>query len=283
MKRSWQHRKTCVFSMVFFISTWSFAQSSPTGSAKPDTVTFRSGELQLKGLIWKPTVFSPCPVILYNHGSGPTPQRNIAPIAKAFLDQGYAFFIPFRRGQGLSTGQGQSIVQELDSVSQRDGNAARFPLMIKLHETTQLTDQLAAMSFLKTVKGIDTQRIIIAGHSFGGIQSMLIAANPHGAKAIVNFAGAAMVWGKSAEVNDWLKQMAPQVTIPVYFIQAKNDFSIEPSLVLSEEMKKAGKTCVVKIYPPYKQSEMEAHFFIEAVQEWGPDLFRTLKEWVPTK
>lgn len=283
MKRSWQHMKICFLSMVLFITTCSFAQPAPAGSANPDTVTFRSGELQLKGLIWKPTASSTCPVILFNHGSGPTPQRNIAPIAKAFVDQGYAFFIPFRRGQGLSTGQGQSITQELDSVAQREGNAARFPLMIKLHETSQMADQLAAISFLKTVKGIDTQRIIIAGHSFGGIQSMLIAGHPRGAKAIINFAGAAMVWGKSAEVNDWLKKMAEQATIPVYFIQAKNDFSIEPSAVLSEEMKKAGKTCVVKIYPPYKQSEMEAHFFIEAVQEWGPDLFRTLKEWVPTK
>ena len=133
---------------------------------------------------------------------------------------------PFRRGQGLSKGQGKYIVEQLDSASTSGGPQARFAMVIKLHETSQLQDQLAALASLKTQTGIDANRIGVIGLSFGGIQTMLMAQHAKGIKAAINFAGAAMMWEKSPEVADWMKNGIANVKIPVFFVQAENDFSI---------------------------------------------------------
>ena len=245
-----------------------------------DTVSFTSGDLQLKGLLWKPSGGTKFPAILFNHGSEPNIGRYLAEVVPAFLEQGYAFFVPFRRGQGLSKGQGRYIVDELDSVSKAGDISGRFKLMIDLHETTQLQDQLAALAFLKKQPAVDSGRIAVAGISFGGIQTMLMAGQSTGIRATLNFAGAAMVWERSAEVAAWLKQMAGKTTIPVYFIQAENDFSIKPTMELSAEMKKYGKTAEMKIYPSNGKTPMDGHSFIAQSKIWGPDVFPKLKEWL---
>ena len=250
--------------------------------AVPDTVTFASGSLKLKGLLWRPAGKGPFPAALYNHGSEAKPERFLANITRAFLAQGYAFFVPFRRGQGLSKGQGKYIIEQLDSASLAGGRPARFALVIRLHETSQLQDQLAALSFLKSQPLIDPDRIALVGISFGGIQTMLMAQQP-GIKAALNFAGAAMMWDKAPEVAEWMKKGVAHVRVPVFFIQAENDFSTQPSLVLSEEMKRLGKPCAVKIYPPRGTTPMEGHTFIDAADIWAPDVFPQLNQWVNRK
>jgi len=83
----------------------------------PDTVSFASGDLTLKGLLWKPAGKGPFPAVLYNHGSEPRPQRFAPKATEGFLKQGYAVFAPCRRGQGLSKGQGKYILEALDSAA----------------------------------------------------------------------------------------------------------------------------------------------------------------------
>ncbi len=244
-------------------------------SLTPDTVNFRSGNLQLKGLLWKQAATGLVPAVLYNHGSELHPEKFLSTIAPAFVEHGYAFFVPFRRGQGLSRGQGKSITDVLDSV-RKVGPTAGFKTMITLHETSQLQDQLSALAFLKVQPGIDSNRIAVAGISFGGIQAMLMASEPSGIKAALNFAGAAMVWEKSKEVSDWLKQVALKAKVPIYFIQAENDFSVKPSLELSKIINQAGKPYWLKIYPAHGKTPMEGHAFVDAVNVWGPDVFPQL-------
>jgi len=250
---------------------------------KPDTVTFKSGNLNLKGLLWKPAGKGPFPAVMYNHGSEAKFERFLSKTPFVFLERGYAFFAPFRRGQGLSKGQGKYIVEQLDSASFAGGQAARFALVIKLHETSQLQDQLAALAFLKSQPAIDASRIAIIGISFGGIQTMLMAQHASDIKAALNFAGAAMMWDKSPEVAAWMQQGIANVKVPVYFIQAENDFSIKPSLVLSEEMKKHGKPYAVKIYPARGTTPMEGHTLIDAAEIWAPDVFPQLDKWIGKK
>lgn len=265
--------------IVFFVllSAGSFGQS------KPDTVTFQSGSLHLKGLLWKPAGNGPFPAMMYNHGSEKQPERFLTKLPQAFVEKGYAFFAPFRRGQGMSKGQGRYIIEQADSASFAGGPPARFALIIRLHETSQLQDQLAALSFLRSQAFIDPKRVGLIGISFGGIQTMLMAQQSLGLKAALNFAGAAMMWEKSPDVAAWMEKGAANVKIPVYFIQAENDFSTKPSLVLSEAMKRSGKPCAVKIYPARGTTPMDGHTFIDAIDSWGPDIFPQLELWMNAK
>jgi hypothetical protein len=41
--------------------------------AKPELIAFRSGDLELKGFVWKPDGAGPFPAILWNHGSEKLP------------------------------------------------------------------------------------------------------------------------------------------------------------------------------------------------------------------
>jgi carboxymethylenebutenolidase len=271
-----QHKLlTLIFFIVICIPAFS---QDPV--QKPDTVTFQSGNLRLKGLLWKPAGKGPFPAVMYNHGSEARPEKFLTKTPFAFLKHGYAFFAPCRRGQGLSKDQGKYIIDQLDSAGLAGGRDARFSLAIKLHETSQLQDQMAALAFLKSQPGIDAGRIALIGISFGGIQTMLMAERADGIKAALNFAGAAMMWEKSPEVAAWLQKGVADVKVPIYFIQAENDFSIKPSLVLSEEMKKLGKPYALKIYPPRGTTPMEGHTLIDAEEIWTPDVFPQLDKWM---
>ena len=52
---------------------------------------------------------------------------------------------------------------------------------------------------------------------------------------------------------------------------------------ISEEMKKAGKPCEVKIYPSRGTTPMEGHTFIDDSDTWGPDVFPWLDALVKKK
>jgi len=55
------------------------------------------------------------------------------------------------------------------------GREARQHLQFILLTTDQLDDVMAALAFLKTMPGVDSHRIAVAGHSFGGQLTLLAA------------------------------------------------------------------------------------------------------------
>jgi carboxymethylenebutenolidase len=257
-----------------------FGQVKISSYNKPDTLIFQSGNLPLKALLWKPSGKGPFPVVLFNHGSGDFGERVFDTLAPVFLQHGYAFFAPSRRGQNLSRGIGRSIRELLDSATQAGGDAARSQLMIKLHETDQLQDQLASLNLLKTQHDIDTNRIAVAGVSFGGIQTLLAATQNAGLCAAIDFAGGAMIWEKYEVLRTWLKGMVAKVKVPVFFIQAENDFSIAPSKELSLEMERLNKPYQIKIYAAYGKDNDTAHMIGYFGSEvWSKDVFNFLEKY----
>jgi carboxymethylenebutenolidase len=76
----------------------------------------------LGGLIYKPEGSGPFPALLYNHGSAPGRQNDQAfkRLGPLFASHGWVFFAPYRRGQGLSAGSGQYILEELSIAEKRD-------------------------------------------------------------------------------------------------------------------------------------------------------------------
>ena len=156
-------------------------------AAKPELVEFTGGELRLQGFLWKPDGDGPFPALLWNHGSEKLP-GTMASVAPYFVERGYVFFVPHRRGQGRSPGP--YIMDQLNAAGPRE---ARNRAIVALQEI-QLQDQLAALNFLKSNSFVDKNRIAVMGFSFGGIQTMLAAERDYTYRVAINCSGAAETW-----------------------------------------------------------------------------------------
>lgn len=235
------------------------------------TVVFRNGDLELRGFLYRPPGPGPFPAVVYNHGS----EKNLAYIdqlAVPFVERGYVFFAPNRRGHGRSPGI--YILDELNKLRGAEWSQA----LVRLHEE-QLSDQLAGVAFLKSLPFVDAGRLAVFGWSFGGIQTMLAVERPEvGYKAAVNCAGAAQTWPASPDLRARLTQAARNAAMPIFFIQAQNDYSLAALEALSEEMRKAAKPYQAKVFPPFGTSNQDGHnFCFQGHPIWGLEVFAFLE------
>ena len=244
-----------------------------------EIVTFPSGTLQLKAMVWKPDGAGPFPAILMNHGSGRNHQKQFEAIGPFFAGAGYVLIAPFRRGHGLSGDQGAFIGDVLDEVNKREGIDARSRMVIQLLEGDHLYDQQAAFDYLLKLPYVDAKRIAVAGVSFGGIQTMLMAERGGVVRTAVNFSGAALNWERSPLIRERMLEAGRRAKIPVYLIQAENDQSIAPSIDIAAEMQRLGVPHRMKIYPPFGKTVSEGHAFgYNGSAVWGPEVLAFLRE-----
>jgi dienelactone hydrolase len=246
-------------------------------------VMFPSGSLKLHGAIYRPSGPGPFPAVLYNHGSGPNANRDMPDLGKMFTARGYVLFIPHRRGHGRSADQGALITTVLAEERKTRGVDSWSRLLVKAHETEQLDDQVAAFTWLKQQPFVDARRMAIAGCSFGGIQTVLAAERNLGARAGVDFAGAAMTWADSPHMQARLKAAVRNATIPLYFLQAENDYDTSPSRELAAEAQRAKKPHLMRIFPPFGTTNEEGHggFCRQAGAVWGDSVFGFLEAYMP--
>ena len=228
------------------------AASAPSEKPPSEIISFRSGELTLQGSLYRPKGPGPFPAVLFNHGSAPGMMSVEAAdvLGPVFTARGWIFFMPYRRGQGLSAKAGPYIVDQMEAAERKDGFRARTEMMIRLLEHDHLDDQLAALAWLKTQSFVQNNRIAVAGNSFGGIQSVL-GAERGGYCAAIDSAGAAMTWASAPELQERMLRAVRNARVPIFFFQAENDFDLAPTHALSAAMKEAGKPFEVKIYPPF--------------------------------
>ena len=247
------------------------AQSLPA----PVEVTFSSGSLVLHGFLYKPEGQGPFPAVLWNHGSERRPGW-LPELAPLFVSRGYALFIPHRRGQGRSPGE--YVMDLLDRANQSGGSSARSRMLVELMEQ-HLQDQVAALAYLKGLPNVDPQRLAVAGCSFGGIQTVLMAEKGLGVRAAVDFAGAAQNWQHSPDLRARLTQAVQHSEVPIFFIQAKNDYDVSPSRDLAAAMEKSGKPHALQIFPAFGKSNQDAHeFCVHGGEIWAPQVFSFLEQ-----
>jgi carboxymethylenebutenolidase len=252
--------------LSFFFLSVAPAQTPPT----PAEVTFASGGLVLHGFLYKPEGQGPFPAVLWNHGSERRPGW-LPELAPLFLKQGYVFFIPHRRGHGRSPGD--YVMDLLERANQSGGSSARSRMLVELMEQ-HLQDQMAALAYLKGLPEVNPQRIAVAGCSFGGIQTVLMAEKGLGVRAAVDFAGAAQNWQHSSDLRARMIQAVQHSQMPIFFIQAKNDYDVSPSRDLAAAMEKSSKPHVLQIFPPFGKSNQDAHeFCVHGGEIWAPQVF----------
>src|SRR5690348_17047301 len=80
------------------------------------------------------------------------------------------------------------------------GGKKLVSLQFVLMTTDHLDDVLAGLRFLKNLPLIDSHRIAMAGHSFGGQLSLLAAGTDNSVRAVVTFGAAAASWKNSSEI-----------------------------------------------------------------------------------
>jgi dienelactone hydrolase len=260
------------------------------GVEAPDTVVVRSGQLTLKAFLWRPAGHGPFPAVLFNHGSWPTntrsgrPAREIfaqaAALGPVFARHGYVFLFIFRRGVGLSAGQGTNAADLLDRELAANGQEARNRIQLRLLETDELDDALAGLAYLRALPEVDSRHLAVAGHSFGGSLTLLLAKRDSSLVAAVDFAGGAGSWESSRELRARLLAAVVATTVPIFFIHAANDYSIAPGKSLAAEMTRLGKPHRIKIYPPSGTTTSEGHNLVDlSIATWERDVFAFLDEY----
>jgi dienelactone hydrolase len=266
------------------------ATSRALPSIDPKTVEIRSGALHLKGYLWEPSGTGPFPAVLFNHGRSDGPQqhtrdltitaaaRTLGPV---FVQHGYVFLYPFRRGEGLSAGQGPFIGDLLAREAATRGEDARAHLQFVLLTTDHLEDATSALSFLRSLTTVDPRRIAVAGHSFGGQLTLLIAGRDPSIRGAVAFGPAAASWQRSLESRESLIAAVCKTAAPIMFIHTANDYDTTPGLTLAAQLDSLHKPNLLKIYPPVGQTSSEGHNFLYTnVSLWESDVFGFLDEYV---
>jgi dienelactone hydrolase len=261
------------------------ARAGGQPASGPDTLLVRSGALHLHALLWRPRGHGPFPGILFNHGSGHASgiaagdQRHPELLGPVFAKHGYVFLYLFRRGDGLSAGQGIPSGDLMDRELAAKGQEARNRLQVRLLATEEIGDVLAGLLFLRALPEVDAHDIGVAGHSFGGSLALLAAERDTTLRAVVDFSGGTGSWERSTRLRALLLAAVDRIAAPVFFIHAANDLSIAPGKALAAEMARLGKPCRLKIYPPVGRTAAEGHNFVHlGVATWEPDVFTFLDE-----
>lgn len=258
-------------------------ETDPTPPAATETVSFTSATLKLGGLLLRPEGNGPFPAVLYNHGSAPGSSSDtaFAYLAPVFAKQGWVFFMPYRRGQGLSSSAGPYILDEIDKARQTGGPEAAQKTQLWLLQTDQLADQLAARAYLQSLGFVQARRIAVAGNSFGGIEALL-GAEQGGYCAAVDAAGAAESWSQSAPLRERMLHAVDNTRVPILFFQAANDYDLTPSRELFDFQHKAGRPAELKVYPAFGSTPADGHSFAyRGVAGWSADVLDFLMRSCP--
>jgi pimeloyl-ACP methyl ester carboxylesterase len=144
------------------------ARRSETYGYTQDEVTFKSGNVELAGLVLMPRTPGPHPGTVFVHGSGGGNRDNIGTfiMANHLAMNGVGVLLPDKRGAGKSGG---------------DWKTADF--------WDLATDALAGVGVLRAREGIDPRRVGLIGLSQGGWIAPLAAARSRQVAYVVDVSG----------------------------------------------------------------------------------------------
>jgi len=259
--------------LLVVVASWdaasAMAQPSPAGVSK-ERVTFQSDHLTLVGFLFKPDGPGPFPALIWNHGSEKSPgtMRQFDAVAAIFVPAGYVVFAPMRRGHGDSEGP-----YIMDQLRRAEGHGAPA-LAVRLMDGEQLNDQLAGLAYVRGLPYVDSRRLVVAGCSFGGIQTLLAAERGAGYRAAAAISPGALSWNGNTLLRDRLVAAVRKTEIPVFIIQPPKDASLEPSRVLGAELERRGTQHAVKVYPADMPEDQQGHCFggARGMHVWAQDV-----------
>jgi carboxymethylenebutenolidase len=251
-----------------------------TPSVAPEIVHFKNADLNLAGEIFRPPGKGPFPAVLYNHGSAPGMLNSEASLAMGplFAHAGWIFFMPYRRGQGLSASAGPYIGDVVSKARREGGEAAAAATVTRLLETDQLNDEIAAYAWLASQPFVAKDRIALDGNSYGGIETILGAEKLKTCAAVAASA-ASETWHAAPELQRKIIETASRLPTPLLLFQAENDYDLAPNKAIFAARRSVGRAVEYKLYPRYGWSERAGHSFAyRGAQVWFPDVLAFLNK-----
>ena len=225
--------------------------------AQENVVILAPGGYTLSMAILRPRGSGPFGAVILNHGVPPTARARQAEspellmhTAGALVRRGYAVFMPLRRGFGASGGH---YAEDPGSCSNPD---------FRRGERAAAADVLAAYQYARKRPYVDSQRMILAGQSAGGVASLYAAAQqPEGLAAVLAFAagrggdpsGPVGVPCASARLAEVFAELGRAVRAPVLLYYAENDlyFGPETSRGWFSQFKAGGAPAEYVLQPPF--------------------------------
>lgn len=206
-------------------------QTPPEGVSE---VTYKSGELELKGWLSKPEEDGKkYPAVVYVHGGFAFGKADWD-FVEQYLENGFMVFTPTFRGENGNPGNFEFFYGEVDDV-------------------------IAAGEYLAGLSYIDKENIFVSGHSTGGTLAMLTSMMPSPFKAAASFGGSPdqkaffKHWEEKApfdvNVPEEIELRSPMefidsLKIPLTLYVGKNDIGYKyRSKKFAETAQEQGKAC----------------------------------------
>jgi len=231
---------------------------------------FRSGEHLLKGYLFLPPGDGPFPCMVLNHGSGidrGTLDVSRPGTASLLASWGISSFLPHRHGYGNSEGRPWR-----EEVSAAFGTA-EYDTQLAARLDRESNDVLAAAEVVAGMAEVRADHIGVMGSSFGGTNTLLAAAKSQKFQCAVEFAGAAMNWDRTPALRQLMTEAALRLVVPIFFIQAENDYSIRPTQELAQALEGSGVVFEAKIFPKFGITPHEGHLFErDGPHLWAPEV-----------
>src|ERR1700722_12329378 len=138
---------------ILIVACCSFKINHAQVLEPPDTISFQSGKLTLKALLWRPVGVGPFATIFFTLGSysksdtAHSPVKDASVLGSLFARKGYIFFALFRRGVGLSMDQGLNSADMIEKAFKQNGQEGRNEAQLQQLETDQLQDMISGIVY----------------------------------------------------------------------------------------------------------------------------------------
>ncbi|MFL6710944.1 MAG: dienelactone hydrolase family protein [Massilia sp.] len=174
--------------------------------------------------VFRPDGPGPFPLVIINHGKdagAPShqPRDRFIYMATAFVKRGYAVMVPMRRGFAGSTGR-----------------YVEYGCNMTANGLGQASDIRDTIDYAQRLDWIDSDRIVVAGQSYGGLATMALGSQDlPGVRGLINFAGGLK---DNANRCDWGAELVKafgtygnNATLPSLWMYGENDSLFGPELV----------------------------------------------------
>jgi dienelactone hydrolase len=244
----------------------------------PREIVFPSHGRELKGYFYAPPGAGPFPCLILNHGSGI--DKGTLDVCRPgtsalLLSWGIASFLPHRRGYGNSPGPAWR-----EEVSAEFGTPD-YDRQLLARLSDESDDVLAALDVVAALPEVDAGHIGVLGSSFGGVNTLLAAAKSDRFTCAVDFAGAAMNWDRNPGLRAGLTEAARCIQVPLFLIQAENDYSTGPTRQLAAALAGSPHPVWSRVYPAFGLTPMEGHLLeSRGAQIWADDVHLFLERYL---